>query len=598
MEDSKFEASIEVGVEGADKARKEGVGAMEDVAEAAQKAGAQIGDALSLDQVVARMKRNRGAIQTELQKMGNVLKSAGMDTTKVDELVGDASKSALKKHDAQPLKNAKVATDQLIAENKRATDAYTRDWDAAHKEHAKREEAITKKIASMQAEQAKIIKKHDAEVLQSSAKSHNARVEDERILAQATLTSAEARIRAENDYVNSLSNTRYALYDVARTYTMISVAAAAATAVPLVAAAQQEQAFASVARTVGAVGKEADDLRQQLIGMTTEMPVAFSDLAGIATLAGQLGIAKENVADFTEVVAQFAATTNVSVEEAAKNIGRVAQLTGTPGTEYQNLAASIYEVGVTSVATESEILSMMSSIATAGDLAGFTNKQVVALSGAFASLGVQPEAARGSLQRIFNVITVGAETGGEALTKLAEISGMTESQISQLWKTDSQRVFTAFVQGLQDMDAEGTNTTETLKDIGINAVRDQRALQVLANNMGVYTQALGNADTAYAEGTALQEGYAQQTDTVVAVFERLKNAVTATFSEIGQADGGALKAFNLPPASWSLFRPLWVRRCLLSPLLPVGSLRQLQGTWLFRPKCRAQCTEWSRPQKV
>lgn len=377
-------------------------------------------------------------------------------------------------------------------------------------------------------------------------------------VAQEAATE-RARVRAlreQEAYLGKLSNTRYALYDVSRTAMRASIALGAVYLAPTIMAARFERSFASVARTVGIVGDAASELRDQFEDLSTSIPQSFDSLAQIGTLAGQLDIPAQSVAKFTETVAQFSATTNVGVEEAATNLGRVAQLTGTASDQYANLGSSIYQVGVTSVATESEILDMASQIATAGDLAGLTNTQIIALSGALASLGVQPEAARGSLQRIFNIIENGATSSTRATEKLAETTGMTIQQMQDLWKQGddgSQEVFSAFVAGLERMQAAGENTTDFLKSMGINAVRDQRLLQVLANNTEVYTQALNNASSAYVDGTTLANAYNKQTDNVADNFTRLINTMTAFIAELGDSGGvlnTVLKTLNLMGQAW------------------------------------------------
>ena len=234
-----------------------------------------------------------------------------------------------------------------------------------------------------------------------------------------------------------------------------------------------EKNFASVARTSGlSVQSDLQALRDDLVDLSKNIPVDFANIASIGTLAGQLGVAAEDIAKFTEVVSMFSASTNVSVEKSAEDIGRVAQLTGTAGEEYENLASSIYQVGVTSVATESAILETATNIATAGDLAGFTAAEVVALSGAFASLGVAPERARGTVQRVFGEITEAVGTGGEALTAFSDVSGMTATDFASTWKSAPQEAFNALIQGLGAAHSAGVDTNAMLKDLGINAVRD------------------------------------------------------------------------------------------------------------------------------
>ena len=344
----------------------------------------------------------------------------------------------------------------------------------------------------------------------------------------------QANIAAQNKHFQSLSNTRYALYDAAQAY----IGLAGAMGGPAIAAITFntvfEKSFSSVRRTTLVTGQELESLRADLVALSTSMPTSFDSLAQIATIGAQLGVATRDIENFTKLVSQFSATTNVSVEETSKGLGRLAQLTKTAGYEYENLGSAIYQVGVTSVATEKEILDMASEIATSGNLAGFANYQIVALAGALASLGVQPEAARGSLMRIFNTIETGATSGGEKLEKLAQISGMTSAEFAKTWGSDAQAAFTAFVNGLSNIQKQGGNTNSVLKDLGVSAVRDIRTMEILANNTGIYANALKESESAYASGTALQEGYAIQMQNLADKMVILGNVLKAIADSVGQ----------------------------------------------------------------
>ena len=362
------------------------------------------------------------------------------------------------------------------------------------------------------------------------------------VLAQKQSAAAQrALVAEENKHYQSLSNTRYALYDAAQAYMVLGGAMSAPAVAAIAFNVKFDKAFSSVRRTTLATGEDLESLRSDLVDLTTEIPTTFAAITNIGTIGAQLDVANEDLAKFTEVVSMFSATTNVSVDEAATGLGRLAQLTHTAGTDYENLGSAIYQVGVTSVATEQEILNMASEIATSGDLAGLANYQIIALAGTLSSLGVQPEAARGSLMRIFNVITTGAENGGKSLQELAKISGMTADQFKRTWESDSQTALSAFVRGLSEMQREGVNTNKTLKDLGISAVRDIRTLQVLANNTNVYTRALQESNTAYESGSALRDGFAIQTKNLADQLTLLWNTLAAAADAVGREYGPALE---------------------------------------------------------
>lgn len=410
------------------------------------------------------------------------------------------------------------------------------------------ETAARKAASAAKSQQAQIERVGRAQIAYANSvtKLGGAYGQDTRALQQkvAAQKAAEAATRAldaaEKKHYQTLSNTRYALYDASQAYLTLAGGLLAPAAAAITFNTQFDKAFSSVRRTTLETGASLQELRDDLVSLSTSMPTKFDALSQIATIGAQLNVATDDLEGFTELVAMFSATTNVSVEETAKGLGRLAQLTHTAGYEYANLGSAIYQVGITSVATEKEILDMASEIATSGDLAGFANHQIIALAGSLASLGVQPEAARGSLMRIFNVIEQGATGGGEKLAELARISNMSAEQFKTTWGTDSQAVFTAFVEGLSQMQEAGANTNATLKGLGINAIRDIRTLQILANNTEVYAQALNESATAYQSGSALTEGFAIQMENLADKLTMLGNTLAAIGDAVGSAFGPGL----------------------------------------------------------
>lgn len=354
----------------------------------------------------------------------------------------------------------------------------------------------------------------------------------------------DAAWRKQHD---SLSNTRYALYDVAAMYGTVSVAATAVSAATVGVAASYEKSFANVARTTMATGEELEKIRTELVGLSQVTPISYEDITAVASLGAQLGIANDNLSSFTSTVTMFAASTDVTVERTAMGLGRIAQLTGTAGSEIDNLADSIYYTGINAVATEGQILSVAEQIATAGNLSGLANHEVIALASALASLGVAPEAARGSIMRVFANIEKAATQGGESLQKFASISGTSAEHIQENWGTNTQQVFTEFIEGLGRLSDAGESTNQILADVGIYQVRDVKALQLLLNNMGVYLTAQEDTAQAYKENTALSEGFAIQTDTLVDALARLKNnfmAITSEGSGFTDVLKGAIDVLN------------------------------------------------------
>src|SRR5690606_862609 len=245
-------------------------------------------------------------------------------------------------------------------------------------------------------------------------------------------------------------------------------------------------------------------------------------------------IASGSVAEFTKLVAQFAATTDVSVEDSATAFGRLAELLDVPASEFENLGSSILAVGVNSVATESQIINISSQITSMAASAGFSADQVFGLSSALASLGPQRELSRGVIPRLFTNINNAITAGGQGLEKFGALVGTTGEQFAASWGSDASGTLLSLMQSIGSQD--GPAAVQTLRDLGIVASRDVPTLLRLAQNSDVLAESLATAAQGYADGTALSEQYGVVAQTVAERLKVLWNNVQLLVGSFGAAD--------------------------------------------------------------
>lgn len=346
---------------------------------------------------------------------------------------------------------------------------------------------------------------------------------------KSSLTSEKLFNAQDVEQTNAL---RYALYDTAQTATLAGTAIAAVGASAVVAAAQGEQGFADLSAKFSDADGDLSGLNQSLLQLSTQSPANLGEVLGVAELGAQMNIAKDDLDDFTRVVTQFSATTNVTSEDAAESFGRISQLLDVPSSDFDKLSSSIFQVGVDSVATESQILKTSEEIAGSANAYNFTADSVIGLSSAFASLAIQPEQARGATTRLFNGIETAVQSGGAKLDNYARILGTTSDQAAKLWKQDPSGFFEKLVHGL----SESSDRLADIRSIGATGVYDTNVLNRLASNADFLTQSLDTARDAYDKGTAASDAYAKTTDTTIAKLKELGNSLVA----LGINAGGTL----------------------------------------------------------
>lgn len=334
-----------------------------------------------------------------------------------------------------------------------------------------------------------------------------------------------------------LPRLRYALYDISNSLAITGAALGAISIGAAKVAIDFDRAFADVRRTVASdLSDPLEGLRQELITVSQTIPVAFKDLAEIATLAGQLNVAEANVANFTESVAKFAATTDVTTEAAATAFGRLDQLVAGVNGQFDNLGSAILKVGVNAVATESDIIAISGQIASIANIAGFSAGELIGFSSALASVGTRPELARGTFTRLFTEIQQSVGEGGDQLDAFARTAGLSSQQFQEAWGSGSgTEVVLSILRGLKDA---GTDADRVLAELGITSVRDVPTLLKLAQSVEEVDKQIRIATIGFYEGTELQDQYSILASTVAEKLTVLRNNFEALVATVGDSANG------------------------------------------------------------
>lgn len=349
-------------------------------------------------------------------------------------------------------------------------------------------------------------------------------------------TAAQSAGRSLADATKNANSLRYANYDLATTLLSVSAGLTAVGAASVTAFASQESAFTSVERTAdGALG----NIRDRLTELSTIIPKSFNELAEIATLGNQLGIASGDLEAFTKTVAEFSIATGISAEESALAFGKLGNLLGVLPQDYDRLASSIALVGRTTAATEKQIISVASEIAPAAAAAGFTADQVVGLSGALASLKVPPERSRSTILQFFETLNNAVAKGGTDLQKFATVVGVTASDLEQMVRGgQGEDILTRFIGNVSSSDT--IEITQALQELGLAGLRTNPTIRALAGNTQLLNQALSDGKTGYTENTELQRQMAFVLDDLSTKWTNFLNAATNAAAAIGSAVAPAI----------------------------------------------------------
>lgn len=296
-----------------------------------------------------------------------------------------------------------------------------------------------------------------------------------------------------------------------------------------------ESAITGVAKTTDLSETELADMRDAIMDMSTRIPATTEEIAGVAEAAGQLGIQKDALLDFTETMTMLGTATNMTAEDAATALARFANITGMSADNYGRLGSVIVDLGNNFATTESEITQMGTRLASGGKLAGLTEPQIMALAAAMSSVGIEAEAGGTAMTQTLNAIEKSVAIGGDSLTEFARISGMSAEQFTAAWNDDALSALTAFIRGLGDLDSQGESAVLVLEDLGLTGIRQSNMLKSLALAADQMDSAVQTANIAWDENTALMNEASKRYATTQSKLDMTQNAVNNLKVAVGDA---------------------------------------------------------------
>jgi len=262
-----------------------------------------------------------------------------------------------------------------------------------------------------------------------------------------------------------------------------------------------ETAMAKVAKTVkntdlGALGQ---DLRQ----LSTEIPVATTELAAIAEEAGRLGVAGKDILTFTKTVTRLAETSTLSSEESALALARLGNILGITGDGFNQLATSISILGSEFASNEQDIAAFALRIGAVGKLIGLSAADIVAFGSAFSSVGVKAERGGTAIQKTFIKVKEATLEGGRALEIFSSISGKTTDEFRKDFEQDAAKAISAFIGGLSEMEEQSENVFAALQEVGLGGDRVTGALLSMSEAGDLLNTILDRSREAYVDLVSL-----------------------------------------------------------------------------------------------
>jgi len=267
----------------------------------------------------------------------------------------------------------------------------------------------------------------------------------------------------------------------------------------------------------------AAEMSDRIREMSTEMPVAQEELAGIAAQAGRFGVeGPENIEKFTESVSKMSVATDLSTEQAGQAFARMTTLMDEEISNVENVGSAVNELSNTMATSASEITNASTRSAGALNQLGLESNQILSLNAAMNEVSASSRIAGTRLRRFAQEIQDPKKT-----EDMAAALGMSVEEFERMREESPNELMQLMVERFQAGGESADALRETL------STTSRQALAGLAENTESWTEAQEASAEQLEEGTSLQEEYDAAADTFHSKLAKLVNQVRELAIQVG-----------------------------------------------------------------
>lgn len=244
--------------------------------------------------------------------------------------------------------------------------------------------------------------------------------------------------------------------EMAKKGLMIAGAGAAALAVPVKIAIDYESAMADVAKVVDGLKDEAGKITpaytamsNQILEMTTRLPMAAKDIAAIVAAGAQSGIAKNELLGFAESAVKMGVAFDITADQAGQSMAEMRAAFKLTQPQVVALADRINYLGNTSTNKADKIMEVVQRIGALGEVGGFASSSIAAMAASLTS--VEPDVAATGIKNMILALTKG-ESATKGQSAAFKKLGLDSVQVSKDMQKNAEATVAKVIEGIQKLE--------------------------------------------------------------------------------------------------------------------------------------------------
>lgn len=333
--------------------------------------------------------------------------------------------------------------------------------------------------------------------------------------------------------------------------------------------------LADVRRTAGLTAKEAENLSEKLKLIDTR--TSLKGLLDIAVIAGQLGIAKTQLAGFTKAIDQLAVTLGGELsggpEGIAKSLGVLDNVFGVTKDNagdvekaYNQIGSAILGLGQSGLATGSFLADFGERVGGLAKQAGLSLPVILSYGAVLQENGVNAEVAGTAFKRLLSALSTNS-TKFFAVAQMAD-ANLTLKDFNTLVNTDTKRALDLFFAGLKKGGTSTIAFNSILKTLKLSQAGVSQSIAAISNNLPALNKHIEESTKDFNAATLSGEQFLIKNNNLAGSVDKLaksfENATTSGvisnfFKQIIDGAAGAVNGINKMSEALSIFYNLATR---------------------------------------
>jgi hypothetical protein len=300
----------------------------------------------------------------------------------------------------------------------------------------------------------------------------------------------------------------------------------------LKSAADLSDQLADVQKTTGMTTREVKALNKELSAIDTR--TSTKELRNMAIVAGQLGIAKEDVADFVKAVD----VANVALgdeftggaQQVAEEMGKLRNVftdfrSNNVSNDILQISNALNVLGAEGAATGPVVAENANRIGGFGIQAGLSTGQVLGLGAAMQELNINSERGSTAVVRILQKMLTDVET-------FAAIAGESTQEFKKTLDTDLFGAFMKVVKGSKEVGSSNTALAKVIKELDVDGAGASEVMAKFGGNLELVERKAMTATNALKSQSSIMNEFNLKNENAAAVAEKVSKAISGWFSSV------------------------------------------------------------------